>query len=193
MDLTKLLTGGLLDSLIELISKKLNIEEEKVRSIVTIGIPVLLKALSKNTKDPKEAEEVSEAIAEDHDGSILGDLTSLFGDDTQTDGGKILKHILGEKLPSTTKTIAEKTDTKSVDVKNILVTLAPLIMGTLGRQQKEENLDTEGTKQLIEQTADQAEESFDVGGMLTQFLDQDNDGSVIDDVAGMVGKFLKKK
>ena len=193
MDLTKILSGGMLDSLVELVSKKLNIDEDKVRSVITLGIPLLLKTLSKNTKDSEEAENISNAIAEDHDGSILGDLTSLFTGDTQTDGGKILKHILGGDLTKTTKTIGEKTDTKSTDVKNILVTLAPLVMGTLGKQQKEENLDTEGTKQLIEDTADEAEKTFDTGKILTQLLDKDSDGSVLDDVAGMVGNFLKKK
>lgn len=193
MELTQLLSGSLLNNLIKLISKKLNIPEKQVRSVITTSIPLLLKALAKNTKDPKQAEDLTNAISHDHDGSILGNLTSLFSGETQTDGNKILKHILGNDLTKTTKTIAQKTNTKSTDVQNILVTLAPLLMGTLGKVQKEKKLNTHQTKELIERSARETGKEFNTGKILTDVLDKNRDGNLMDDLIGIVGKFLKKK
>lgn len=193
MELTQLLSGSLLNNLIKLISKKLNIPEKQVGSVITTSIPLLLKALAKNTKDPKQAEDLTNVISHDHDGSILGNLTSLFSGETQTDGNKILKHILGNDLTKTTKTIAQKTNTKSTDVQNILVTLAPLLMGTLGKVQKEKKLNTHQTKELIERSARETEKEFNTGKILTDVLDKNRNGNLIDDLIGIVGKFLKKK
>lgn len=193
MELTQLLSGSLLNNLIKLISKKLNIPEKQVGSVITTSIPLLLKALAKNTKDPKQAEDLTNVISHDHDGSILGNLTSLFSGETQTDGNKILKHILGNDLTKTTKTIAQKTNTKSTDVQNILVTLAPLLMGTLGKVQKEKKLNTHQTKELIERSARETEKEFNTGKILTDVLDKNRNGNLMDDLIGIIGKFLKKK
>lgn len=191
MDITQLITKSLLGNLIPMISKKLNIPERTVSAVVSKGLPLLLSALSKNSKDPKQAESISEAISDDHDGNLLGNLTSLFDEDTQEDGGKILEHILGDNLSKTTKSIGEKTETDPSDVKSILVSVAPVLLESLGKKKKEEGLDTSDFTGLLQEVAKGTEEKG--GNLLTDLLDQNDDGSVVDDVIGLAGKFLKKK
>lgn len=192
MDIKEILTNVVLGQLVPLISKKLNIPEKNVKNVINYAIPLLLGSLAKNAKDPEQAEEISEAISEDHSGNILDTLSSLFSEDTQEDGGKILKHILGENVGKATQTIGEKTDTKSSDVKNILVSVAPLLLNALGNKKQEDDLDTGSFTDLLQETAKESK-TKDTKNVLTDLLDQDDDGSVVDDVVGMVGKFLKKK
>ena len=82
MDITQLITKSLLGNLIPMISKKLDIPEKTVSAVVSKGFPLLLSALSKNSKDPKEAENISKAISKDHTGNLLSNLSSLFNEDT---------------------------------------------------------------------------------------------------------------
>ena len=191
MDITQLITKSLLGNLIPMISKKLDIPEKTVSAVVSKGFPLLLSALSKNSKDPKEAENISKAISKDHTGNLLSNLSSLFNEDTQDDGGKILKHILGEDLGKATKTIGEKTNTKPSDVKSILVSVAPVLLESLGKKKQEEDLDTSDFTGLLKEVAKGTD--LKGGNLVTDLLDQNDDGNVVDDVIGLVGKFLKKK
>jgi uncharacterized membrane protein YeaQ/YmgE (transglycosylase-associated protein family) len=74
---------------------------------------------------------------------------------------------------------------------NLLQMLAPVVMGALGQQQQQG-----GAAGLISSLmgAGQAAQQQNPQGMgiLSQLLDRNNDGSVVDDVLGMVGSFMKK-
>jgi hypothetical protein len=67
--------------------------------------------------------------------------------------------------------------------------LAPLVMGALGRAKRESQLDSNGLSTLLTGENERLKESAPgVMGALGRFLDQDNDGSVMDDVGGLLGK-----
>ena len=71
----------------------------------------------------------------------------------------------------------------------LLTMLAPLVMGALGKAKRENQLDSNGLSTML--TGEQErlrEQSPGVMGALSRFLDQDNDGNVMDDVGGMLGK-----
>ena len=62
-------------------------------------------------------------------------------------------------------------------------------MGALGRAKREKQLDTNGLSTLLTGEQERLKESAPgVMGALSRFLDRDNDGSVMDDVGGMIGK-----
>ena len=71
---------------------------------------------------------------------------------------------------------------------------APILMGVLGNQAKQQNVNSQGGLEgllggLLKGNSPQNEQSF-----LESILDADGDGSIIDDVAGMVlGGSNKKK
>jgi hypothetical protein len=67
--------------------------------------------------------------------------------------------------------------------------LAPLVMGAVGRAKRENQLDDSGVSTMLTSEQERLKESAPgVMGALSRFLDQDNDGSVMDDVGGMLGK-----
>ena len=76
----------------------------------------------------------------------------------------------------------------------LLETLAPLVMGALGRARQQDRLDAGSLGGYLGQQREQATAaSPDLMGMLGGLLDSNKDGSVVDDLVGLAGKFLGKR
>ncbi len=130
------------------------------------------------------------ALSGKHDGSILDNLGGLFGGGVQeevtNDGSKILGHILGNRQRGVEQVIGQKAGIDAGSVGNILKVAAPILMGVLGKETRQNNVqqpsDLTGLLGgMLGGSSNQQEQSF-----LEKILDADGDGSVIDDVAGMV-------
>jgi hypothetical protein len=77
----------------------------------------------------------------------------------------------------------------SNQVSSILAQLAPLVMGFLGQQKKQQNLDASGISGLLTNTLGQS--GSGMMNMAAQLL-TDKDGNIMDDVGNLMGKFFKK-
>ncbi|CAA0228544.1 DUF937 domain-containing protein [Tenacibaculum maritimum] len=161
----------------------------KTSSVLTMALPVLMKAMQRNAATPEGAAGLMGALKK-HDGGILDNLGDLFGggvnDDVTQDGSKILNHVLGDKQQGVTQIIGQKAGIDSGSVANILKTATPLLMGVLGQQSRQNNVNNSNQLNgllggLLGGNDTQQEQSF-----LEKILDADGDGSVIDDVAGMI-------
>jgi hypothetical protein len=65
-------------------------------------------------------------------------------------------------------------------------------MGALGKAQREKGLDTGGLAGMLGSEQQRATDAAPgVMGMLSSVLDRDHDGSVMDDIGGMLGKLGK--
>ncbi len=165
----------------------------KTGSVLTMALPVLMKAMERNAATPEGAAGLLGALNK-HDGGILDNLGGLFNggvDSSVTnDGGKILGHILGDKASGVEQVIGQKAGVDAGSVGNILKTAAPLLMGMLGKQSRQSGVsDASGIAGLLGGMLGGASNSGAVTKeqtFLEQILDADGDGSVIDDVAGMV-------
>ena len=172
-------------------------DQNKTSSVLTMALPVLMKAMERNAATPEGAQGLMGALNEKHDGSILDNLSGLFGggvDDTlKNDGAKILGHVLGNKQQGVQQIIGQKAGLDAGSVANILKVAAPILMGVLGKQAKQNNVNSQNDLGgmlggLLGGNEAQNEQSF-----LEKILDADGDGSVIDDVAGMVLGGSKRK
>jgi len=171
-------------------------DTNKTSSVLTMALPVLMKAMQRNAATPQGAEGLMGAIQGKHDGSILDNLGGLFGggvdEEVKQDGDKILGHVLGAKKQGVEKIIGEKSGLDAGSVANILKVAAPILMGVLGKQAQQQNVSSSnGIGDLLGgllggNSADK-EQSF-----LESILDADGDGSIVDDVAGMVLGNAKK-
>jgi hypothetical protein len=132
-----------------------------------------------------------------HDGSILDNLGGLFGggvdQNVMSDGEKILGHVLGNKQQNVQHALGAKAGMDAGSVAQILKVAAPILMGVLGKQTRQNNVNSPSGIEsllggLVTGNSPQQEQSF-----LESILDADGDGSVIDDVAGMVLGGSKKK
>jgi hypothetical protein len=170
--------------------------ENKTADVLSMAMPLLLGAMKKNVSSPQGAEGLMSALSSKHDGSILDNLGGLFGggvdDSVMNDGAGILGHVFGGKQPQVENALSQKSGMDAGSIANILKIAAPIVMGFLGKQKAQSNVsDANGLNSLL-------------GGMLggqpqqnqsliTTLLDADGDGSILDDVAGMVMGGGKKK
>ncbi|MFV9551526.1 DUF937 domain-containing protein [Algibacter sp. PT7-4] len=172
-------------------------DTNKTSSVLTMALPVLMKAMQRNAATPQGAEGLMGALQGKHDGSILDNLGGLFNggvdDNVKEDGSKILGHVLGAKQLGVEKILGEKSGLDAGSVGNILKVAAPILMGVLGKQSRQQNVNSSnGIGDLLGgmlggSSADK-EQSF-----LESILDADGDGSIVDDVAGMVLGNASKK
>lgn len=172
-------------------------DENKTNGLLTMALPVLMKAMERNASTPQGAEGLMGALNK-HDGSILDNLGGLFNggvdEEVVNDGGKILSHVLGNKQQGVEKVLSEKSGIDMNSVGNMLKVAAPILMGVLGKQTRQQNVNESSQMAnvlggLLGGSSAKKEQDF-----MEQILDADGDGSVIDDVAGMVlGGSSKKK
>ena len=173
-------------------------DKSKTGSVLTMALPVLMQAMKRNASTPQGAEGLLGALnGSKHDGSILDNLGGLFGGGVDSnvldEGGKILGHVLGGKQQHVENALGAKAGMDAGSVAQILKVAAPILMGVLGKQSKQQNVSNSSGIEgllggLLGGNSPQQEQSF-----LESILDADGDGSVIDDVAGMVLGGDKKK
>ncbi len=185
-----LLNSDLGKTIISGVSGSTGADQSKTSSVLTMALPVLMKAMERNASTPQGAEGLMSALSNKHDGSILNNLGGLFGggvdDNVKQDGEKILSHVLGAKQQGVEKILGEKSGLDAGSVANILKVAAPILMGVLGNQAKQQNVSSSNgigdlLGGMLGGSSAKNEQSF-----LESILDADGDGSVIDDVAGMV-------
>jgi len=184
-----LLNSDLGKSIISGVAGSTGQDSSKTSSVLTMALPVLMKAMQRNSTTPEGAEGLMGALNK-HDGGILDNLGDLFNggvnDNVLQDGGNILKHVLGNKQQGVEQVIGQKSGMDSGAVASILKTAAPLLMGLLGKQSRQNNVSSPNDLGgllggLLGGNSADKEQSF-----LEQILDADGDGSIVDDVAGMV-------
>ncbi|MBQ0788910.1 MAG: DUF937 domain-containing protein [Oceanihabitans sp.] len=193
-----LLNSDLGKTIISGVSGSTGTDQNKTSSVLTMALPILMKAMERNASTPEGAEGLMGALSGKHNGSILDNLGGLFGggvnDEVLNDGDKILGHVLGNKKQGVEKIIGEKSGLDAGSVANILKVAAPILMGVLGKQASQNNVSSSNDLSgllggLLGGSDAKEEQSF-----LEKILDADGDGSVIDDVAGMVlGQATKGK
>jgi hypothetical protein len=106
-------------------------------------------------------------------------------------GDAILGHILGGKRGSVENGLSRMSGLDMGTIAKLLPILAPIVMGILGRTQRQKGLDAGGLSSLL--TGERrAVESRDPDGMgvLGDLLDTDNDGQIADDVVKLGGSLL---
>ena len=192
-----LLDSDLGKTIINGVSNQTGQNESKTGSVLTMALPVLMQAMKRNASSSQGAEGLLGALNSKHDGSILDDLGGLFAGGVDAgvmdDGGKILGHVLGNKQQNVTNALSVKSGVDAGSVGEILKVAAPILMGFLGKQQRQRQVSNQSGLEgllggMLSGNSPNQEQSF-----LESMLDADGDGSVIDDVAGMVLGGNKKK
>lgn len=195
--LLDLLNSDIGKSLIKGASAKSGQSEGATAQVLSMALPVLMGAMKKNVQTPDGAAGLMGALSGKHNGGILDMLGDVMGgggpsDDVMQDGAGILGHLLGGKQPAVENALSSKSGMDTNSIAQILKVAAPIIMGVLGKQTKESNInDGNGMNALLSSMlGGQPQENQ---SLITSLLDADGDGSILDDVAGMVLGSNKKK
>jgi hypothetical protein len=164
------------------------------QSGLATAIPALITALGRNAQSKDGAASLHEAIAKDHDGSVIDNLGSYLQNPNLDDGDGILKHALGSQRDSVQAGLSQQTGLDMNTIGKLLQFAAPLVLGMLAKQQQQKNLSPDGLAGLLtEEHQREAETNPDLMHMVSGLLDQNKDGSFMDDVQSMAGKLFKKR
>lgn len=167
--------------------------EGEVKNGVMAALPAMLAALGKNAGTEKGAEELNNALEKKHDGSILDNLSGYLSNPDLKDGAGILNHLFGNQTSNVANAVSQSSGLDTNGSMKMLQMLAPILMGLLGQQKKQNNLDAKGLGNLTSMLAANFGSEAGASGIMeavTNLLDANKDGNVMDDIMGMVGKFF---
>jgi hypothetical protein len=188
MSLLEMLQQRLGGQAVNTISRQLGADPGTTSNAIDAALPLLLSAVARNAGNPNQAQSLNQAIEQDHDGSVLDDVPGFLNQGAGAGAG-ILRHVLGGRQQTVQTGLSQATGLDAGKTGQLLTMLAPLVMGALGRAKRENQLDGNGLSTLLTGEHERLkEQSPGVMGALSRFLDQDNDGNVMDDVGGMLGK-----
>ncbi|KXO00130.1 hypothetical protein LS48_06575 [Aequorivita aquimaris] len=193
-----LLNSNLGKQIIGGISQETNQPADKTASVVTMAMPILLGAMKRNASNESGAANLMNALNSKHDGSILDNLGGLFGggvnEEVKQDGLGILGHVLGGSQDNAVRALSQKSGLDTNSVMQILQVAAPILLGYLGKQKQQKNVNSDsGIGDLLGGLMGGGNAQPKQQSMIESLLDGNNDGSVIDDIAGMVLGGSQKK
>ena len=203
MNVLDLLQNQLSDDVLEGLTRQIGGQDKSQTAAAANGImSTLMGALSRNAASPEGRSALAGALDRDHDGSILDDVLGMVtGSMSNTsertmNGAGILKHILGGKEDNASSMISKMSGLDQNSTLSLMAKLAPMVMGALGRQKREQSLDENGLASLLTNTVQSASQNRAEMSIVEKFLDKDGDGSIMDDLMRMggnvLGNFLKK-
>ena len=176
------------------ISQQIGADESSTGSALAMAMPLLTSALANNSAKPNGAQALHQALANDHDGSILGNLSAFLDNPQAANGAGILGHVLGSQQPAVAQGLAQNSNLNSGQMGQLLEIAAPLLLGALGQQQQSQGLNASGLASLLggqQQAAQQANPNM--MGTLNSLLDQNKNGSALDEIFGFLRRLFSKR
>jgi hypothetical protein len=189
--ITQMITQKVGGAAAGMLAQRLGISESTAQTAVQLAVPVIVAALARNASQPQGAQDLHQAVASDHDGSILDQLTSYMGNPQAANGSGILSHVLGGDRPAVESNLAQATGMDQNSAGNLLEMVAPLVMGAVGREQQQNGLDPNGLSQFLAQQQQAQPADPGLMGSISSMLDSNRDGSVTDDLSRIAGNFFK--
>jgi hypothetical protein len=174
------------------VSNKLDADPGATKSAISAALPILVGALARNASTAQGASSLDNALQE-HDGSILDHVGAAVSNYRQGPGTAILGHVLGGSREPVVQGVSRSSGLAPDKTGELLQLLAPLVLGALGKAKRQDGLDAAGVASMLGAEADQAGSRIPGGlGSILQMLDRNKSGSVMDEAAGMLGKFFGK-
>lgn len=182
------LLGMLLDTqgspALKQLTSAFGINEGDAKNALSALVPALARGMQNNLAQQNGLEDLLGALATGRHQRYIDQPGTVPSGQVTEDGNAILGHLLGSKDVSRRVAghAAAQTGLDAGLLKKMLPVVATLVMGSVGKQAEAQDLPGGGLAGGAGVAG--------LGGLLTQFLDADKDGSVLDDLAGMARKFL---
>lgn len=177
MDILKLLlgnSGGMIDAM----SQKSGLAANDVEAVISKVAPIFMQKANENFKSDADSSNFLEMIRR----SNLDEMDNTPQNISVAEGNELLGVLTGSKENSRAlaSDVGSQLGISADSIKTLLPMIAPMIAGMLNNQLKASNL---------QDSAD----SGSMMSMLTQFLDQNKDGSIVDDIFRIADNFFGKK
>ncbi len=177
-------SSGAVDNL----ASKTGLKNDTLTKVLQVAGPAILSGMAKNTQSTAGQDALNSAL-DAHDPSLLNNLGDIFNQTDVTDGQKILAHVFGNQQNQVTSSIAKKHGIDVGKVGSAMALLAPVVMSYLAKEKKSKRL----PKKTMSKVLKNSSSGFDLKSLAFDFLDKNNDGSVVDDIAGNLLNYFSKK
>lgn len=181
MDVLELVAGAQGGGAVNQLAAQFGLKPEQATSALAALMPAVAAGLNRNMSTESGLSDLLAALGRGKHQQYLDDPSTLAEPATTTDGNAILGHLLGSKDVSrqVATRASQRTGIDPAILKKMLPLVAALAMGGLSRRSS-----TAGGGQAA---------GAGLASMLGPLLDRDRDGSMLDDVAGMLGGLLGGK
>jgi len=173
--LNTILEAGLNENVLNSISSKTGIDSSSIQSVISELAPQLLNGAKQNLSGEADSSSLINMISNTNLDDIANNPEAIDNMDNSNMMGEIFSS-LDENEEDVANAISQKSGIDASSISSLLPMIAPLVMGALNKQTNLSGTDTSNTG--------------DITSMLTNFIDQDNDGSIADDLAGFAKKFF---
>ncbi len=193
MDIKSILKSFDLEDTVNSLTSHYNISGEQLSTISNHLFPLITSSIQKGLTDSKLMENLVKAGSSIDLSSIKGDASSLLNKENKNIGSDILTAILGgeNRLAETIANLTNKTDLSYDTISEFLPSFSTLVVGAFLKN-------SGGLSSLVSSifsgsitNGQEGDNSLQgILGRASQFLDQDGDGSVTDDLMNLKGKIF---
>ncbi len=179
MDILQAITSSGKGAAIDQLARQFGLDRQQASSAVGALLPAVAAGMKRNASSQTGLSSLLGALASGKHQAYLDDPSSLAQPSTTEDGNAILGHVFGSKEVSrqVASRAAQSTGLDPNLLKKMLPLVAAIAMGGMAKQTRA--------------TGGGAAGGAGVMSMLEPLLDRDRDGSMMDDLAGVVGGFLR--
>ena len=142
MSLLDLITGSTGNQVAQDAENKFGISKGQMIGLAAVAVPLIVMYLKNKSEDADEAESLNKALDKDHNGSILNNPSQAL--EKESEGNSILDHIFGSKKSAVESSLASQTGISMSTIGPLLATLAPIVMGYIGKQKQESGVSSGG-------------------------------------------------
>jgi hypothetical protein len=162
---------------------KFGLDDSQVTSAISALAPALAAGFTRNMSSPQGLESLLGALGNGQHSRYVDDAGSLSSAASMLDGNGILGHVLGSKDVSrqVASRAAAQTGLGESLMKQMLPLVATMMMGSMAKRMGQTQASPMGNAG-----------GADLMGMLSPMLDSNRDGSMVDDVIGIVGRMFSK-
>ena len=168
---------------VDQISQSLGATPEQTKNGIGAVLPTILAGLAKQADEPTSRARLDSALQNDHDGSLLDHLGSLFGGgptpaavpNRATAGDSILGHIFGGRKDRVADRVSHSSGLTSGQTLKLMMMLAPVVMAALGKMKRSDNLSSDQVADTLHTERNHMQASGG-GSIVGRMLDQDGDG-----------------
>ena len=202
------------------IAGQLGTDEAGAQKAVGAALPKIIGRMKENADDPAGAAALANAVNKDHDGSLLDNVGGfLGGGQSSGTGAQIMGKVFGGDQSQAQAAVADEAGISHDQAGNLMGMLGPLVMGALGKTGASSGgVQASGLSGMLggllgggggglgsllggllsgggagSGSAGQGAGGGTMMGKVTGMLDQNKDGSLMDDVQRLAkGGFLQK-
>ena len=166
------------------LGSQVGLAPDQATAALTALMPALAAGFQRNLQSHGGLENLMSALSSGNHRQYIDNPGSLTAPSAVADGNGILGHVLGSKEVSreVANRAAAQTGLGADVLKRMLPLAATLMMGAFARQSG--NASGPGSAP--------ASAGGGLAAMLSPLLDQNRDGSIVDDVTSMIGRFMTR-